>query len=146
MALEKDLFAQDPDHDFKNPGGSGGDLEGAKAEGETPYGSSNKSAGARIAPVLPHLRGYDFGSDDSGSDILGKQIELEAGNDIRYRTCSWPKASISTRLSSSNTPPGRSVLTLAPRLRLFSFLSIFAWLLCLSRTRTRFLALFRASS
>jgi hypothetical protein len=54
-------------------------------------GTSNKSAGGRIAPVLPHLQGYDFGDDDAGSDILGKQIELEAGNEIQYRTCSWPK-------------------------------------------------------
>lgn len=46
---------------------------------------------ARIAPVLPHLAGYDFGSDDSGSDILGQQIALEADNAIQYRTCSWYK-------------------------------------------------------
>jgi len=54
------------------------------------YGSSNGAAGGRIAPVLPHLSNYDFG-DDSGSDILGKQIELEADNAIKYRTCSWQK-------------------------------------------------------
>lgn len=48
----------------------------------------------RIAPVLPHLRGYDFGSDESSDDadaVLGKQIELEANNAIQYRTCSWQK-------------------------------------------------------
>lgn len=52
-----------------------------------------KSPGGRIAPVLPHLRGYDFGDSDSlnGSDILGKQIEMEADNALQYRTCSWPK-------------------------------------------------------
>jgi hypothetical protein len=56
------------------------------------FGTSNRTVGGRIAPVLPHLRNYDFGdSSDAGSDILGKQIELEAGNDIQYRTCSWPK-------------------------------------------------------
>ncbi|TAQ87921.1 hypothetical protein B7494_g3738 [Chlorociboria aeruginascens] len=62
-------------------------------EKATNFGSSHhdsKTTAARIAPVLPHLRGYDFG-DDSESDILGKQIELEAGNEIQYRTCSWQK-------------------------------------------------------
>lgn len=49
----------------------------------------------RICGVLPHLRGYDFGDSDSGSDILGKQIELEAGNALQYRTCSWQKVCIS---------------------------------------------------
>jgi hypothetical protein len=48
--------------------------------------------GARIAPVLPHLKGYDFGDGDSArEDILGKQIELEQGNALQYRTCSWQK-------------------------------------------------------
>jgi hypothetical protein len=63
-----------------------------KGASKSRFGTSNRAAGGRIAPVLPHLRGYDFGdSSDAGSDILGKQIELEAGNDIQYRTCSWPK-------------------------------------------------------
>jgi hypothetical protein len=57
------------------------------------YGSNNK-VGGRIGPVLVHLKNYDFGSDDSGSDILGKQIELEADNAIQYRTCSWQKVSM----------------------------------------------------
>jgi hypothetical protein len=55
------------------------------------FGYSNKQVGDRIVPVLPHLAGYDFGTDDSGSDILGKQIELEAGHALQYRTCSWQK-------------------------------------------------------
>ena len=57
------------------------------------FGNSTNDArvGGRIAPVLPHLQAYDFGSDDSGSDILGKQIEMEASSAIQYRTCSWQK-------------------------------------------------------
>ncbi len=55
------------------------------------FGNGNGHVGGRIAPVLPHLTGYDFGDDDSGSDILGKQIELEAGNALQYRTCTWQK-------------------------------------------------------
>ena len=56
-------------------------------------GGGDKSVGSRIAPVLPHLRGLDFASDESGSDILGKQIEMELDNAIKYRTCSWQKVS-----------------------------------------------------
>lgn len=47
--------------------------------------------GGRICDVLPHLRAYDFGDSDGSSDILGKQIELESGNALQYRTCSWQK-------------------------------------------------------
>jgi hypothetical protein len=65
------------------------------------YGHSGGSkVGGRIAPVLPHLRGYNFESDAS-SDILGKQIELEEGNALKYRTCSWPKVCLSARLIAS---------------------------------------------
>jgi hypothetical protein len=100
MALEKDQledFTQkkDANEESKLPlsDGSNADLEGAQPAGNTPFGTSDRSVGGRIAPVLPHLASYDFGDDDTGSDILGKQIELEAGNAIQYRTCSWPKAS-----------------------------------------------------
>jgi hypothetical protein len=74
--------------DNKLDNGSG-DVE----KGKNPYGhsTSDKGVGGRIAPVLPHLGNYDFGSDDSGSDILGKQIEMEASAAIQYRTCSWQK-------------------------------------------------------
>ena len=30
-------------------------------------------------------------SDDSSGMSIGKQMEMEAGNAIKYRTCSWPK-------------------------------------------------------
>ncbi|KAK4946656.1 hypothetical protein LTR66_014266 [Elasticomyces elasticus] len=34
---------------------------------------------------------------DSDSDMtVGKQMELEAGNAIKYRTCSWPKSAINS--------------------------------------------------
>jgi hypothetical protein len=69
------------------------DLEAVNEKPRARFGHSDKSVGGRIAPVLPHLQDYDFGSDESGEDILGKQIELEAGNAIQYRTCSWQKVS-----------------------------------------------------
>ncbi|KAI9841751.1 MAG: hypothetical protein M1837_000412 [Sclerophora amabilis] len=42
---------------------------------------------SRIGGPLPGL-----GDSDSGDSIsVGKQVELEANNSIKYRTCSWPK-------------------------------------------------------
>ncbi len=100
MALDRDQSTTDfrkskesPPLDSKRDPNSNPDLEAVGEKSNARYGRSKKSVGARIAPVLPHLGGYDFGSDDSGSDILGKQIELEAGNAIKYRTCSWQKVS-----------------------------------------------------
>jgi hypothetical protein len=64
---------------------------------------SRSPIGGRIAPVLPHLRGYDFGTEgdtDGSSDILGKQIEMEAENAIQYRTCSWQKVWFPTSLQT----------------------------------------------
>lgn len=66
---------------------------GANGAFASKYGNSDSAVGGRIGPVLGHLAGYDFGSDDSGSDILGKQLEMEAGDAIQYRTCSWQKVS-----------------------------------------------------
>jgi hypothetical protein len=40
-----------------------------------------------VAPGESHLN--DDGSD--ASLTIGKQMELEADNAIKYRTCSWPK-------------------------------------------------------
>jgi len=40
-------------------------------------------------PITAH--GDHVDSDDSSGISVGKQLELEAGNAIKYRTCSWPK-------------------------------------------------------
>jgi len=100
MALGQDLSTtgftnskEFPTLDSKTDPASNPDLEAIGEKPKTGYGRSNKMVGPRIAPVLPHLAAYDFGDADSGSDILGKQIELEAGNDIQYKTCSWQKVS-----------------------------------------------------
>lgn len=102
MALNNDWFPdstlqkKDDILDHKGNNGSGSGVADAEKGNRSMFGfgTSDKSVGVRIAPVLPHLQAYDFGSDDSGSDILGKQIELEAGNAIQYRTCSWQKVSL----------------------------------------------------
>ena len=63
--------------------GSHPDLEAVQEKSRAGLGRGNKVVGPRISPVLPHLEGYDYGSADSGSDILGKQIEMEADNAIK---------------------------------------------------------------
>lgn len=99
MALNNDKYAdfipekKDNTLDNKTDNGSGSGVDAEKGNKSRFGHSGNSTICARIAPVLPHLQGYDLGSDDSGSDILGKQIELEAGNAIQYRTCSWQKVS-----------------------------------------------------
>lgn len=73
-------------------------IEGGVLEGDetTRTRKGGLKVGARIAPVLPHLRGADFSDSDSvnGTDVLEKQLELESGNALQYRTCSWQKVSI----------------------------------------------------
>lgn len=97
------------DHKATDNTSSSGDVDAEKGNRTRfGFGSSDKSVGVRIAPVLPHLQAYDFGSDDSGSDILGKQIELEAGNAIQYRTCSWQKVSLIPGLINSFPSMGLS--------------------------------------
>jgi len=44
--------------------------------------------GSRIEKPIED-RGLDTDSDSNFT--VGKQMELEAGNAIKYRTCSWPK-------------------------------------------------------
>lgn len=46
------------------------------------------------APVTKPITGNTGVDDDSSTDndvAIGKQMELEAGNAIKYRTCSWQK-------------------------------------------------------
>jgi hypothetical protein len=83
MALNQDQSATDfmksketPTWNPKTDPASNPDLEAIGEKPKPRFGRSSKSVGLRIAPVLPHLEAYDFGSDESGSDILGKQIEL----------------------------------------------------------------------
>jgi hypothetical protein len=54
------------------------------------FGGRNVSVGPRIGPVLAGIP-IDSDSDDSSSAILNKQLALEDGHAIKYRTCSWQK-------------------------------------------------------
>jgi len=42
-------------------------------------------------PLVKPIGANDVPSDDSSGMSVGQQMELEAGNAIKYRTCSWPK-------------------------------------------------------
>ncbi|KAF8858129.1 hypothetical protein BDZ45DRAFT_802804 [Acephala macrosclerotiorum] len=153
MALEKDVSPDFKDKENQNTpiannSFSNVDLESDQTK-KSKFGHSNKSAGGRICKVLPHLEGYDFGSDDSGSDILGKQIELEAGNVIQYRTCSWQKTaallfSEYICLAIMSFPYSYSVLGLVPGLiltvviaGLVLYTSLVVWEFCLRHPEVR---------
>jgi hypothetical protein len=59
------------------------------------FGGKAVRVGPRIGPVL-HSDTLDISSGDESTDaILAKQRELEDGNAIQYRTCSWQKVCIS---------------------------------------------------
>ncbi|CZS90869.1 hypothetical protein WAI453_003923 [Rhynchosporium graminicola] len=134
--------------DTKDDSGSNGDLESDDAMRRN---AGNKKVGNRIAPVLPHLKGYDFGDESSiaGSDILGKQIELEAGNAIQYRTCSWQKTaallfSEYICLAIMSFPWSYHILGLVPGLILTVFVaavvlytSLVLWRFCLIHPEVR---------
>ena len=53
-----------------------------------PYDAeSNEKGGKKLNRIAPLLHASDSDTDLS----VGKQLELEATNSIKYRTCSWPK-------------------------------------------------------
>ena len=50
------------------------------------------------------LRGSTVLNDDNSSTVsVGKQIELEAGNSIKYRSCSWQKVRSPARILPSSS-------------------------------------------
>ncbi|KAE8443339.1 hypothetical protein EG329_001982 [Mollisiaceae sp. DMI_Dod_QoI] len=153
MALEKDTSPESMNKEkHDGPGvinnGNNVDLESDQPKSSR-FGQSDRTVGDRIAPVLPHLKGYDFGSDDSGSDILGRQIELEADNAIQYRTCSWQKTaallfSEYICLAIMSFPYSYSVLGLVPGLiltvviaGLVLYTSLVVWEFCLRHPEVR---------
>lgn len=67
--------------------------EGYGAESSDPESLGGERRMSRIdRAVSKPIVGDTDADDSSGSGIsVGKQMELEAGNAIKYRTCSWPK-------------------------------------------------------
>ena len=87
------------DEDNKNNGfGSSGYYNGFAADPEKQT-SQDQYAGPRKMsridrPVTGSIAGMKEGrrGSASGEDVtVGQQMELEAGNAIKYRTCSWQK-------------------------------------------------------
>ncbi|GES58989.1 amino acid transporter [Aspergillus terreus] len=86
---------------------------------------------------------------DSDTDDVGRQIELEAGNSIKYRTCSWQKTaallfSEYICLAIMSFPWSYSVLGLVPGLILTVFIaavvlytSLTIWKFCLRHPHVR---------
>jgi len=58
-----------------------------------PEGQTNgPRRGSRIDKAITKpISGAEYADDSSSGLSVGKQVELEAGNAIQYRTCSWPK-------------------------------------------------------
>ena len=65
------------------------------------FGGSKVYVGPRISPLKANITESD--SDDTSSAILKKQLELEAGCAIQYRTCSWQKVRLCRSSSACRT-------------------------------------------
>lgn len=52
---------------------------------------------SRVGGPVPGAAGD---SDTDSAMSVGKQLELEATNSIKYRTCSWPKVNCPTPMTS----------------------------------------------
>ena len=73
-----------------------------KADGQYYDAESNGEKGGRKMSRIAGIMGGD--SDQDSQLDVGKQLELEATNSIKYRTCSWQKVvwSFSITLLSSS--------------------------------------------
>ncbi|KAE8144125.1 transmembrane amino acid transporter protein-domain-containing protein [Aspergillus avenaceus] len=90
-----------------------------------------------------------YGTSDSDTDDVGRQIEMEAGNSIKYRTCSWQKTaallfSEYICLAIMSFPWSYSILGLVPGLILtvviaaiVLYTSLTIWRFCLRHPHVR---------
>lgn len=64
---------------------------GNEGYGDQPYDPESLESPRRMSRIdKPPMTDSD--ADDSSSGMsVGKQMEMEAENAIKYRTCSWPK-------------------------------------------------------
>lgn len=97
MALgfgNKQANGDENDHEMQEAQnfGTEGYYEGFKQDPER-QGSQAPRKMSRLtaAPVTKSIGGVAGGSDDGADISIGKQMEAEAGNAIKYRTCSWQK-------------------------------------------------------
>lgn len=100
-------------------------LEKYGSDSTPPYDSeaqqtTGRKMGRIDGPITKPINGAEV-SDDDASTSIGKQIEMEAGNAIKYRTCSWYKTaallfSEYICLAIMSFPYSYSVLGLVPGL------------------------------
>jgi len=97
MAISDDVSpSSGQDTNFGGDGyynGFTGDAEKQTSRGSRKMNRIDKPVTKSISGNLTGRRSID-GTGDSASEesvSVGKQMELEAGNAIKYRTCSWPK-------------------------------------------------------
>lgn len=69
---------------------TGSDPEKQQSNGGRKMSRIDRPVTKSISGNLSGRRSTDDG-DSEASITVGKQMELEAGNAIKYRTCSWPK-------------------------------------------------------
>lgn len=103
MASEKTNFGTPGlDHDIKDSGAKGGELISSAAEPDSALEAdmAYKPKSGRIADSLITIVAAP---SEEASLSGGQQIELEASNAIKYRTCSWQKVET---LHSSCLRPG----------------------------------------
>ena len=67
--------------------------DGFSPERDAEMGGAKPRKMSRIdRPITKSISAQGGSDDDSDASVsVGKQMELEAGNAIKYRTCSWPK-------------------------------------------------------
>ena len=54
-------------------------------------GSTILPDGRKLSRIGPPPGSLKAGSDTDAEDVHGRLVEMEAGNAIKYRTCSWQK-------------------------------------------------------
>lgn len=153
MAISDHSSPSPEGHKATEFGGEGyyNGFSGADAEKQ----QSNSNAGRKMSridrPVTKSISGNIAGRQSIDGDMeseqsvsVGKQMEMEAGNAIKYRTCSWPKVGFEIYCF----PAMRWVYGLMhfSRPQHCCSASTFLWLSCHSRTRTHISGWCRASS
>jgi hypothetical protein len=69
----------------------GGDTEAQQTSGPRKMSRIDRPVTKSISGSITGRKSVDGNMPDETDLSIGKQIELEAGNAIKYRTCSWQK-------------------------------------------------------
>ena len=82
-----------------NDGSSGSDAAPDK-EKSASYGGYDPETGGERGRKMSRIGGALNDSDQESQLTVGKQLELEQANSIKYRTCSWQKVIRSSFIAS----------------------------------------------